>query len=275
MDSITASSWTREQWAAVWLWLYERVVPLAIEDDNGQGIQGCGQLLTIGSGTYLVTAAHVFKNIDPADIGIPLSPYSTHFTRLGTGSIRSTQGTPTTDIDVAIFPIPPEVLTKLEWRQIPLNNLVAIGPEASPSEYLLFGYPDNLVIHQGDWLHANPVLLRTSRYRGPKTYKQFHPLVNLLVQYADKATGQNGDEQKAPDLHGISGTPVFEIIFARSSSDLWIPEAHLGQIAIETSYTAPGSPNRYVISTLWSIIARVFEQIDPLAAAQIKRALLP
>jgi len=89
MDSITASSWTREQWAAVWLWLYERVVPLAIEDDNGQGIQGCGQLLTIGSGTYLVTAAHVFKNIDPADIGIPVSPYSTHFTRLGTGSMVS------------------------------------------------------------------------------------------------------------------------------------------------------------------------------------------
>jgi hypothetical protein len=56
-----ASAWTREQWGAVWLWLYERIVPLAIEDGGGQGIQGCGQLMTAGSGTYLVTAAHVPK----------------------------------------------------------------------------------------------------------------------------------------------------------------------------------------------------------------------
>ena len=59
------------QWGAVWLWLYERIVPLAIDDGSGQGIQGCGQLMTAGSGTYLVTAAHVFNGIDPADIGIP------------------------------------------------------------------------------------------------------------------------------------------------------------------------------------------------------------
>jgi hypothetical protein len=249
-EQMTASTWTEKQWAAVWLWLYERVVPLAIEDDNGQGIQGCGQLLKVGTGTYLVTAAHVFEDIDPTDIGIPLGPYSTHFTRLGTGSIRTTKKTVTADIDVAIFPMPSEVLTTLTWRQIPLDNLVAVGPEASPSEYLFFGYPDKLVIHQGDWLHANPVLVRTSRYRGAKTYKKFHPLVNLLLQYGDKATGRNGQEQVAPNLHGISGTPVFEIMPSRGPSNLWSCEALLGQIAIETHYTAPGSPNRYVISTL-------------------------
>jgi hypothetical protein len=32
-------------------------------------------------------------------------------------------------------------------------------------------------------------------------------------------------------------------------------------IAIETAYTAPGSKNRYVISTLWSIIGEVFEKL--------------
>ena len=134
-------TWNKEQWGAVWLWLYERVVPLVIEDDRGQGIQGCGYFISSGSATYFITAAHVFDNVDPADVGIPLGPYSTHFTRLGTGSIRTTRKTATTDIDVAIFPVPPEVLATLEWRQISVENMVAIGPEASASEYLFFGYP--------------------------------------------------------------------------------------------------------------------------------------
>jgi hypothetical protein len=231
-EQLPARAWTRAQWVAIWLWLYERVVPLAIEDDTGQGIQGCGQLLTVGSGTYLVTAAHVFEDIDPADIGIPLGPYSTRFTRLGTGSIRTTRKTATADIDVAIFPIPPEVLTTLAWRHIPVEKIVAIGPEASPSEFLVFGYPDDHVIHEDDWLRANPVLVRTSRYRGHEpSGGHFHPRVNLLLQYGDKAVDSNGQELEAPNLHGISGTPVLEIVPCEPSSTLWTPEGNLGLIA--------------------------------------------
>jgi hypothetical protein len=93
-----------------------------------------------------------------------------------------TRKTATADIDIAIFPIPSEVLLTLAWRTMSVESIAAVGPQASTNEFLFFGYPDDRVIQQGEWLRANPVLVRTCRYRGPNTYRSFHPQVNLLLQ---------------------------------------------------------------------------------------------
>src|SRR5216683_720360 len=98
--------WTKLELGAVWLFLYQRVLPLVDERNiNDRPIWGCGSLLRVGFKTFFITAAHVFDTLVPADfehIGVPVGPYETKVTTLGRGTIHRTNETATADVDVAI-----------------------------------------------------------------------------------------------------------------------------------------------------------------------------
>jgi hypothetical protein len=135
--------WTKLEMGAIWLFLYQRVLPLVDEwNINDRPIWGCGSLLKVGSRTFFITAAHVFDTLVPADfehIGVPLGPYEARFTTLGPGAIHRTNETAIADVDVAIFPLSDEVVAKLKWDCLTVKNLAALRPVSAMNEFLIFG----------------------------------------------------------------------------------------------------------------------------------------
>ena len=110
--------WTNLETGAVWLFLYQHVVPLLDETKSKDPVLGCCSLLRLRVGTYLITASHVFDWLLPDDfdhIGIPSGPYHNDCTTLGPGVIRRTIENTTADVDVAIFPLSDGLVAKLEW----------------------------------------------------------------------------------------------------------------------------------------------------------------
>ncbi|MFZ0887366.1 MAG: hypothetical protein WA005_02840 [Candidatus Binataceae bacterium] len=261
----------------VWLFLYRRVLPLLDERNiNNDPIRGCGCLLRVGSRTFFVTAAHVFDRLVPAGfehIGVPVGPYETTVTTLGPGAIHRTNQTATADIDVGIFPLSDEVVAKLKWDCLTVKNLAALRPVSAMNEFLIFGYPNSLVLPAADDLvRANPAFLRTSRYFGPTPqHDKRHDDVDLILAYGDKAIDGNGNEVEAPSLPGISGSPIWAVM--PSGGSLWSPESALVVVAIDSAWTKKGVKDRYVVSKLWTAVLRAFEQVDADAAREIKDAL--
>jgi len=130
--------WTKLELGAVWLFLYQRVLPL-VDDRNidDRPIWGCGSLLRVGSRTFFITAAHVFDSLVPADferIGVPVGPYETNFTTLGRGAIHRTSEAMMGDVDIAIFPLSAEVVAKLKWDYLTVKNLAALRPVSAMNE---------------------------------------------------------------------------------------------------------------------------------------------
>jgi len=266
---------------AVWLFLYQRVIPLLDDRYNPNGqVLGCGCLLRLRSGTFFITAAHVFDRVRPEDfdhVGIPAGPYQHDCTTLGSGVIRKTLATQTADVDIAIFPLSENLVANLTWDALRPENLAALRPAEAMNEFLVFGYPNSTTnayeIGEVISANANPVVLRTGRFFGDTSaYTPKHPDVDLFLAYGDKATDLDGREVAAPALPGISGAPIWALM-RRSSSTLWSPELSLRVVAVDSAWTAPGSKNRYIVAKLWTAVHRAFEQFDAEAASEIKNAL--
>jgi hypothetical protein len=232
-------------------------VPILYYDPKGGGDQiGTGTLFTVAGRLFLVTAAHLFKDHDPAHFSIP-SVRTTELWSLGRGKLL----TPRDDaFDIAVFELHEEATiarAKASWRILTLAN---IGPASLSGVFVLCGFPSERAERRGDVIRGSRVVVFSERIEPPENVRPpAHPAVDLFFHYRETVDGT-----KTPNLGGCSGASIYEYREPRGTA-FWMPERCLTIVGVQSACLE----RKYFRAKSWAVVLEIMRKCDDDLAAII------
>lgn len=200
--------------------LARHILPLFVETTGGKPkLVGSGFLISSGTNSYLVSAAHVF---DELKVGHELFFYiEPHIKRKLSGSLRLTKLPEGKDrkgdrLDVGVLKLeglglPP--YPKIEKYPLAIGALMSNALPREGKQYLLIGFPESKS-------RANPVVREIASkvysFRNISVPSQkytalgVNPQSHIVLSFDRKHTvGPDGRTRQFPEPAGISGSPVW------------------------------------------------------------------
>lgn len=225
-------------------------VPLgAVQVDGAPRLIGTGSFFRCGEAWFLVSAEHVLRDLRFPGAG-PERPNDCDLLVPGRGNATvrlSGRMTASGKYDVAILRLddPNEVIGR--WTPVTVADL---APEDDPTDswYHITGWPSQL------WAQRAPLRFTAPFDAGEVEHKAAGEIL-IRLDVNDFGTF-DGQPSTPPDLHGISGAPVWRVF--RGNHARLEPRF----AGIETGYIRRG-PNLFIKATRWGAIRRLVEHSEP------------
>ncbi len=226
------------EWKACCDFVSDSVLPIMqIIDSERAVVLGTGFLIENNSRTFLITARHIFDmnvNMQYEKIAIPLYGPKQSMLTLPHKPYLSKR-VDNCDADIAVIPLlyDENELHKCYWKHFTLKSFFTKNFIIEGSRILVYGYPVGLqTSYEADpFINIGVVSFFTSFYKGnTDSIEGYNPTIDLLFEFKSKIQ-IDGIEQYLPELHGISGSPLFYI--DNAVEGVWSPEKHLKIVGIE------------------------------------------
>lgn len=254
MNRTTVTGIPEREFAAVKAFFLRTTVPLIYESGSTAGIQGTGCLFETADGLYFVTAGHVLEGVDPSTLGIPLRQLNSEVFTVGRGLVGWSKNE---EFDVGAYRIDDEQFeTKLRKGYIVLSALNLGTPTKDEGHFIVPGYPQVTVVRENGTLKPRDLTqIHTAIYDGEVIGSRTD--LDLFLKLDRTAQGLWGHNFNVPDLRGISGAPVWQLVPARS--EIWTPEASLRLVGIQVACDSRGE--KYMRALTWPAVQAALEKL--------------
>lgn len=215
--------------------------------------KGTGTLFEHEGRLFLVTASHIFDEMDPKDLVIP----STQTTELhGIGPYDLVRADKP-ELDIAVVEIKSEqtaARARSGWHILNVTNTAVASPQGV---FALAGYPSERAKRTGGLLGGSLLTFYTERVDAPEDTSD--PAVDdldLFFRYDREVLTTAGEEMKAPHLRGCSGASVWE--YSEPQGMLfWTPEQCLKIVGLQASF----KPGRWFRAKSWAYVHEMIRRI--------------
>jgi hypothetical protein len=240
-------------------------VPILYEDPKVLDQVGTGTLFMLAERYFLVTAAHLFENTDPARFAIPSNPIrDPNPSTLGRYHLFK----PTVDFfDVAVLELlesPTIEKIKVGWRVLGLENTARASPQGT---FALCGYPSERARFVGTHLIGGSLITAYSERMPeiPESAKRpVIPDLDLFFHYDVQATGIDGKPVATPHLGGTSGASVWEYR-EPDRNTLWTPERAFKIVGEQSSFRK----GDFFRAKSWRFVSEILRKADTALATAI------
>lgn len=238
--------------------IIECAVPLfTTQTANGEpALLGTSTLVELNGTLMLVTAKHLFEDLDCTTLAFPTSPLKSDIWTLG--SIERIEPREE-NLDVSVLVIQSEETAKIlraGWRPASLNS---VAVPARFGRFVLSGFPAALTAETPGYLQGKMLSIYTDRLQEtpPNAQAPVIPFVDLFFLCDDSSETLDGKPQKLPRLQGTSGAGVWEVVEAFDGG-IWTTERALRLIGIQSTYR----PEQYFRAKSWSLVAQVLQKSE-------------
>lgn len=249
--------------------ILECAVPLfSTQTKDGEiALLGTSTLMEVGEQLLLVTAKHLFENLDLRTLAFPGTPLTSDVWTLG--GVHRLE--PLEEyFDVSILSIESAETAKVlraGWRPVSLDSV------ASPSDsavFVLSGFPGDLTAPTPEYLTGKMLSIYTDRLPSvpQNATAPVYSDVDLFFLCDDSAETLDGKPQKLPRLQGTSGAGIWEIA-ELGERELWTPDRALRLVAVQSTYR----PLQYFRGKSWKVVANVLQKSETPALAEAGRRL--
>jgi len=232
-------------------------VPLLRQSHEGPVPHGTGTLLSLVDRYFLITARHIFDDMDPLHMVYPESPeVAHHIFTLGLANVYQPEDP---RFDVAVIEIlDARTIDRLQsrWQFLYPRN---IARPSNDGTFFLSGYPSSLTRKGTNWLTGKLLTIYTSRLLEipENAYKPVDSSLYLFFDYDESAHNLHGLAVKAPELLGASGGSIWE--YDRyGARDVWTPENTTKIVGVQSTYR----PKEYFRAISWQVVAACLRRID-------------
>ncbi len=260
MNRITATGIPEREFVALKAFFLRTTVPLVYESGETVGVQGTGCLFETETGLYFVTAGHVLEGVDPSTLGIPLKQVDSEVFTLGEGVVAWSKSD---GIDVGAYRIDDvELARQLRNAYVILTQANSGEPLPNQNHYVVAGYPRVTVALVGRTLKPKDLTqLHTGPYDGDVVGNRTP--ADLFLKLDQTAQSLWGRDITVPDLRGISGGPVWQVV--PNTGEIWSPEASLRLVGIQVSCDPKGE--KYVRTLRWVAVQAAIDKVGGKDAA--------
>ena len=254
MNRITATGLPKLELAALKAFFLRTTIPLVYESGDTVGVQGTGCLFETEAGLYFVTAGHALEGVDPSKLGIPLRQVDSEVFTGGEGVMAWSKND---DIDVGVYRVDGvELARQLRDAYVILTPANFGEPVLQENNYVVAGYPCATVSLVGRTLKPKDLTqLHTKPYDGEVIGNRTP--ADLFLKLDRTAHSLWGSDITVPDLRGISGGPVWQVV--PNTDDVWTPEASLRLVGIQVSCDPKGE--KYVRTLRWAAVQAAIDKV--------------
>jgi hypothetical protein len=218
---------------------------------------GTGTLFEIGDECFLVTARHIFDNLEAEHWEIPDNPTDARSLALG----RFVLHRPTDEaIDIAVLELQEnntiDAIRK-GWRLLTPEHAAIASPQGT---FLLCGYPSERLQMSKGRLCGSPISGYTERLKEvPENAEApVDERLDLFFHHNTQATNISGELISTPRLGGTSGSSFWEYNEPVGQS-VWTPESALRIIGIQHSFRR----GEFIRAKSWEFVRALLRKIDP------------
>lgn len=250
----TSTGHSLQEMSSIERFLTACTVPLIYQGVDKVRVQGTGTFFEQDGRHFLVTAGHVFKGIDPNELGVPeRAGNDAYIWRFGHAQIHHPKNTD--ELDVGVVELGDKEFIELAvagWRFLNASNLAP--PVSNIEQYIVAGYPDKTVKNiDGTLTPAALFQIYTGPFDGEP--RDGRGKFDLLLRYDRKAGNTYGRRKQTPSLEGVSGAAVYAVL--PSKDGIWAPEIILKVVGIQTSFVH----SEYIRAKSWGLVANLLSQI--------------
>ncbi|OIR02155.1 hypothetical protein GALL_157740 [mine drainage metagenome] len=247
------------------------------------GLLGTGTLLAVAEHRFIVTAAHVIKEVSGRSVGIMGSSKGNFVPLAGNWFLSSAESSVFSNdpYDVAVYELNEQECSRLLEVEFVRIRDVEFNTDLSSSFFLISGFPkvwSTSIDETQETMHARLLQYGTCALEnavGLQNYdSQLHILLKASPEELFDHTGKeakfrmrtNYPAQMPDDLRGVSGCSVWKIGDIKKPIESWgRDECRL--VGIETSiYSKPGA----VKATRWNAVATLLYEAVPAIRPVIK-----
>ena len=237
-------------------------VQLLLADKEGKPIpRGTGTLFEVGDRQLVVTAKHLFDELEPDDLErfcVPEGPRGGIFTVGNCDLHRPKEG----HVDIAFLEFKErETIERMRtgWRFLTMENVA----DASPTgDFVLTGYPEPFTIREGSSIVGGLASVYTQRIAVPADLPfSAAPIIeglnDLFFAYTETATLGDGTTIPSPVLLGASGGSLWEYCESPREQPLWNPDQAVKVVGVQASYRR----DHYIRGIRWTIVEKGLRMI--------------
>lgn len=239
-------------------YIQRRTLPLLTDQTtNGDvALLGTSTLLDIADKLFIVTAAHVFENVDLSKVAVPEQPNRANVWTLG-GLTRLRPYNPHFDVEI-LQVHDSETLHRLRsgWDWITPD---AFAPASPSGQFVLSGFPAELTEPIPRYLAGTLLSIYTGRVPDfpPEADPPCYPGVDIFFLCDDSYTTIGGPPRQMPKLQGTSGASVWEVYDPRPG-DVWSPQTALSVVGVQSAYRA----GKYFRAKGWQLVLQTLMESD-------------
>lgn len=250
----TSTEFSLEEMASIERFLIASTVPLVYQKDEVLGVLGTGTFFEQDGRHFLITAGHVFKDIDPLNLGVPeRAGKNACVWNFGNAQIHHPRDTD--EYDVAVVELQDRdfiALAQAGWLFLNRSNVISFATQSE--QYLIAGYPNDTVQNISGVLTPSSLMqLYTGPYAGKENGDRGE--FDLLLRYSRGAGNTHGVGKPTPDLGGVSGAAVYAVL--PCVENVWAPENILKVVGIQVSFMH----SKYVRAKSWALVSHIISLI--------------
>lgn len=244
-------------------------VPILQEVGDSASLRATGTLFKIDGRAFLITARHVFDDVDPTALAYPENPLRGGLHTFGHFNILK----PTEEsVDVAAIELQDtETVRRFDanWQYLSLENVATASTNTSDGSCFVSGYPASLTRNDQGWTKGKFMTVYTQRIPDipPEAELPVTADLDLFYDYGSEGMSVTGETVRTPELPGVSGASVWEL--ASSAPSVWSADAVTRVVGIQSAFMH----SKYIRATSWWAIAKVLEQKDEQLAVAVRAKL--
>ena len=249
--------------------LARTAVPILYGVEDTAVIRGTGTLFQFLGRVFLVTASHLFDGgIDPGSIGIPIRPFGPKLKYVRPARLNRTGED---RFDAAVVEVLDEGMARelaASWNVLTREHLAT--PVAG-ADSVVAGYPSASAVSASGGITTTLVSIITSRLDSPPPDAQDPVDSDLDLFFEYRRSGpryRGGDDDRTPDLEGISGCSVWQL-GSPPSGKLWTAERQMRVVAVQTSF----NHSKFIRAKSWKAVATLFGNIDEEIGGHVQAAV--
>lgn len=264
-ESESMTNFTSKELIAIDAYWMSCVIPIFYANDT---VCGTGLLFTINKHLYIITAAHVAGEVKRSieNVGILASKGSSLFSFKNCVVFSPKVSRDQDKYDVAIICLDENeyLCQNLKENYTFLSTSSIANYRQGFNSFFITGFPIGEPV-------GRLFKFQTKEYKGTFSINvEPNPDHDIFLSYSDELISNNCVAKAAPNLHGVSGCPIWGVIQKKSETQgIWYPENQIKVVGFEVSYT----PNIWIRGIKWYAVAYTFGYIDVSAKKIIYEAL--
>ncbi|KDR26211.1 MULTISPECIES: hypothetical protein [Caballeronia] len=266
---LTPSEQRRQEVIAIERFAFNVTLPILLEVGADTVLRATGTLFRIAQRRFVITARHIFDNVDHEKFGYPESPLQGGTSTFGTANYILPKEE---HVDVAVIELLDEKTIQCldtNWQYLSLDNVAPVSGSTSDNAFFVSGYPGSLTEMDRGWVKGRLVTAYTQRMRSVPSGAEdpIVPGLDLFFDYSGEATSVTGQPIQTPELPGVSGASIWEVV--DNVSGVWSPEAATRVVGVQSAYIH----SKYIRAKSWLAVAQVLELADEQLAAAVRSKL--
>lgn len=245
-------------------------VPLIQESGDRAAVLGSGNFFEVRGRYFLISAAHIFEDFDPEQVGVPAITDDGRraFLTLN-GCRRYYWDDPDFVFDVTAVELPQGSLLASLQRTYQFLGPASVGRQGERFEqYVIVGYPVAAAVTSPGHIEPRAVKITTIPFAGlaPANFRSDR---EFLLSYAERGWTPEGGLQDSLPLPGVSGAAVWGVMGPRHVTGIWSATRAVRVVGVQHAYLSTS----YIRCRQWWLVARLLEQIDPGIGSEFMAAL--